>query len=96
MLIKCYGAAPQGIDAVIVTIEVHAISGFEFTLVGLPDNAVKESHERIVAALTVNGFDKPRHTLTILNSFHSAGTQGSINRSSNCGLIPSIYLVALK
>ena len=55
MLIKCFGAAPQGIDAVIVTIEVHAVPGFEFTLVGLPDNAVKESHERIVAALTVNG-----------------------------------------
>lgn len=65
MLIKCYGAAPQGIDAVIVTIEVHAIPGYEFTLVGLPDNAVKESHERIVAALTVNGYQKPRHSLTI-------------------------------
>ena len=65
MLIKCYGAAPQGIDAVIITIEVHAVPGFEFTLVGLPDNAVKESHERIVAALTVNGYNKPRHTLTI-------------------------------
>ena len=65
MLIKCYGAAPQGIDAVIVSIEVHAVPGFEFTLVGLPDNAVKESHERIVAALTVNGYRKPRHTLTI-------------------------------
>lgn len=65
MLIKCYGAAPQGIDAVIVTIEVHAVPGFEFTLVGLPDNAVKESHERIIAALTVNGYSKPRHTLTI-------------------------------
>jgi magnesium chelatase family protein len=34
-------------------------------LVGLPDSAVKESHERIVAALTVNGYNKPRHTLTI-------------------------------
>ena len=65
MLIKCYGAAPQGIDAVIVTIEVHAVPGFEFTLVGLPDNAVKESHERIIAALSVNGYSKPRHTLTI-------------------------------
>ena len=65
MLIKCYGAAPQGIDAVIVTIEVHAVPGFEFTLVGLPDNAVKESHERIIAALNVNGYSKPRHTLTI-------------------------------
>lgn len=65
MLIKCFGAAPQGIDAVIVSIEVHAVPGFEFTLVGLPDNAVKESHERIIAALTVNGYGKPRHTLTI-------------------------------
>ena len=65
MLIKCYGAAPQGIEAAIVTIEVHAVPGFEFTLVGLPDNAVKESHERIIAALTVNGYNKPRHTLTI-------------------------------
>jgi len=65
MLIKCFGAAPQGIEAVIVSIEVHAVPGFEFTLVGLPDNAVKESHERIVAALTVNGYNKPRHTLTI-------------------------------
>ena len=65
MLIKCFGASPQGIDAVIVTIEVHAVPGFEFTLVGLPDSAVKESHERIVAALTVNGYSKPRHTLTI-------------------------------
>ena len=65
MLIKCYGAAPQGIEAVIVTIEVHAVPGFEFTLVGLPDNAVKESHERIIAALSVNGYNKPRHTLTI-------------------------------
>ena len=65
MLIKCFGAAPQGIEAVIVTIEVHAVPGFEFTLVGLPDNAVKESHERIMAALLVNGYKRPRHTLTI-------------------------------
>ena len=65
MLIKCFGAAPQGIEAVIITIEVHAVPGFEFTLVGLPDSAVKESHERIIAALTVNGYNKPRHTLTI-------------------------------
>ncbi len=65
MLIKCFGAAPQGINAVIVTIEVHAVPGYDFTLVGLPDNAVKESHERILAAILVNGFSKPRHSLTI-------------------------------
>lgn len=65
MLIKCFGAAPQGINAAIVTIEVHAVPGYDFTLVGLPDNAVKESHERILAAILVNGFGKPRHSLTI-------------------------------
>ena len=65
MLIKCYGAALLGIDAVIVTIEVHAVAGYDFTLVGLPDSAVKESRERIISALTVNGFHKPHHTLTI-------------------------------
>ncbi len=65
MLIKTYGAAPVGIDAVPVTIEVHAVPGFDFTLVGLPDNAVKEAHERIVAAMTVNGFNAPKRSFTI-------------------------------
>ena len=65
MLIKIYSAAPVGIDAVPVTIEVHSVPGFEFTLVGLPDVAVKESHERILAALTVNGYDSLRRSFTI-------------------------------
>lgn len=65
MLIKTYGAALQGIDAVIITIEVHATTGYDFTLVGLPDNAVKESRERILSAIAVNGFPPPQHTLTI-------------------------------
>ena len=65
MLIKIFSAAPVGIDAVPVTIEVHAVPGFDFTLVGLPDNAVKESHERITAALTVNGLENLRRAFTI-------------------------------
>ena len=65
MLIKIYSAAPVGIDAVPVTIEVHSVPGFDFTLVGLPDVAVKESHERIIAALTVNGLETLRRTFTI-------------------------------
>ena len=55
MLIKIYSAAPVGIDAVKVTIEVHSTHGFEYIMVGLQDVSVKESHERIMAALTVNG-----------------------------------------
>ncbi len=59
MLTKLFGAAVQGIDATIVTIEVNTSRGIKFFLVGLPDSAVKESHERIVSALQVNGYKFP-------------------------------------
>ena len=59
MLVKLYGAAVQGIDATIVTIEVNSSRGIKFFLVGLPDSAVKESHERIMSALNVNGYKIP-------------------------------------
>ena len=65
MLIKIYSAAPVGIDAVKVTIEVHSKPGFEFIMVGLPDVTVKESHERIMAALTVNGLEALHRSYTI-------------------------------
>ena len=65
MLIKIYSAAPVGIDAVIVTIEVHATPGFDFMMVGLPDTSVKESHERIMAALTVNNLEALHRSFTI-------------------------------
>ena len=51
MLAKVYSASVQGLDAQQVTIEVNSSRGIRFVLVGLPDNAVKESHERITAAL---------------------------------------------
>ena len=59
MLIKVFGAAVQGIDAYIVTIEASTSRGIRFFLVGLPDSAVKESHERIVSAFHVNGYKFP-------------------------------------
>lgn len=65
MLLKIHSSAPNGISAVPVTIEVHATAGYDFTLVGLPDGAVRESHERITAALIVNGFEPPKRTITI-------------------------------
>ena len=66
MLVKLYGAALNGVDAIIVTIEVNSSRGMNYTLVGLPDNAVKESHERIVSALNVNGFHLPQ-CQTVIN-----------------------------
>ncbi len=51
MIVKVFGAAVQGIDAYVVTIEVNTSRGIRFFLVGLPDSAIRESHERIVSAL---------------------------------------------
>lgn len=56
----------QGVDALTVTIEVSSARGFDFTLVGLPDTAVKESYERIRTALKENGFQFP-HKEVIAN-----------------------------
>jgi len=65
MLVKTYGSAVFGIDATTITIEVNIDKGVNFTLVGLPDNAVKESHQRIKAALINNGFKYPGKEITI-------------------------------
>lgn len=65
MLAKLYAAAVQGIDATIVTIEVNSSRGIKFFLVGLPDSAVKESHERIISALQVNGYRFPSKQIVI-------------------------------
>ena len=65
MLVKVYGAAVQGVDATIVTIEVNTSRGMKFFLVGLPDAAVKESHERIRAALSNTGYKVPTSQITV-------------------------------
>ena len=48
MLVKTFGSAVFGVSATTITIEVNLSSGVNFILVGLPDNAVKESQKRIV------------------------------------------------
>ena len=65
MLIKVFGAAVQGIDATLITIEVNSSRGCMFYLVGLPDSAVKESHQRIISALQVNGYRIPTSNIII-------------------------------
>lgn len=65
MLVKSYAAAVQGISATVVTIEVNCTKGIQFFLVGLPDVAVRESHERIISALQVSGYRFPRNRIVI-------------------------------
>jgi len=65
MLVKTFGCAIQGISATPVTIEVNVDQGIQFAMVGLPDNAVKESHQRIEAALINIGYKIPHKKITI-------------------------------
>ena len=65
MLVKVLAAAIQGIGATLVTIEVNALRGIKFYLVGLPDNAVKESQQRINSALNHNGLRFPSKQIIV-------------------------------
>ena len=65
MLVKAYGSAVNGIHATTITIEVDVTAGIKFYLVGLPDNAVKESEQRIRAALQNNGYRIPGKKIII-------------------------------
>lgn len=67
MLSKIHSAALQGLHALPVTIEVNASSNPQsrFVIVGLPDNAVKESQERILSALDVNKFKVPMKQIIV-------------------------------
>lgn len=65
MLIKTFGATVQGVDAMLITIEVNSSRGCMFYLVGLPDSAVKESHQRILSALDVSGYKLPTTQIVI-------------------------------
>jgi magnesium chelatase family protein len=77
MLVKLFGAAVQGINATLITIEVNVSRGIRFLLVGLPDTSVKESHERIVSALEMNGLKFPRHQIVINMSPADIRKEGS-------------------
>jgi magnesium chelatase family protein len=65
MLVKVFGSAVHGINATTVTVEVNIGQGINFYLVGLPDSAVKESHQRIDAALKNNGLKIPGKQITV-------------------------------
>ena len=65
MLVKTYGAAVQGIEALLITIEVSVSRGFEFSIVGLPDTAVKESYERVMSAMEQSALVPPHRRILV-------------------------------
>lgn len=65
MLVKTYGCAICGVGATLVTIEVNVSSGIEYMLVGLPDNAVRESKHRIESAINQSSMRFPGRKIVI-------------------------------
>jgi magnesium chelatase family protein len=65
MLTKVYGSAVFGVEATTITVEVNVDIGVGYHLVGLPDNAIKESNYRIAAALLNNGYRIPVKKITL-------------------------------
>jgi magnesium chelatase family protein len=65
MLVKTFGSAVFGINAETITIEADVTKGVKFYLVGLPDNAVKESQQRIESALRLYGYKWPKQKIII-------------------------------
>lgn len=65
MLVKTYGSAVFGVDAISITIEVNVSQGAAFHIVGLPDNAVKESSFRVEGALKNNDYKVTRKKVVI-------------------------------
>lgn len=67
MLVKVFGSAVYGVEAMTITIEVDLVPGAlpGFFIVGLPDSAVKESSERVQAAIKNIGYERPRNKVVI-------------------------------
>ncbi len=65
MLVKLFGSAVFGVEATTITVEVNIDKGAGYHLVGLPDNAIKESNFRIAAALKNNGYQLPGKKIII-------------------------------
>lgn len=65
MLVRTFGSAVYGVEAITITVEVNVLGGKKYFIVGLPDNAVKESLQRVESALKTNGFWMPRTKLIV-------------------------------
>ncbi|MBS1640151.1 MAG: YifB family Mg chelatase-like AAA ATPase [Bacteroidetes bacterium] len=66
MLVKTFGSAVYGVDAITITIEVNISNGdLKYYIVGLPDNAVKESLQRIESAIKTNNYKMPRTKIVV-------------------------------
>jgi magnesium chelatase family protein len=65
MLVKTFGSAVYGVEAITISVEVNVMNGKDYHIVGLPDSAVKESLQRVESAIKTNDFYMPRTKLVV-------------------------------
>src|ERR1700760_906191 len=65
MLVKTFGSAVYGVEAITITVEVNVTEGLHTFIVGLADSAVKKSIQRIERAIKSNGFYMPRTKIVV-------------------------------
>lgn len=66
MLVKTYGSAVYGVEAITITVEVNWMeTGKNYLIVGLPDNAIKESLERVESTIKSIGYNMPRTRIVV-------------------------------
>jgi magnesium chelatase family protein len=65
MLVKTFGSAVYGVNAILIEVEVNIVAGVDYHLVGLPDSAVKESNLRIESAVKHVGLSMPRMKIVV-------------------------------
>lgn len=65
MLVKTFGSAVYGVNAILIEVEVNIVAGVDYHLVGLPDSAVKESNLRIESAVKHVGLAMPRMKIVV-------------------------------
>ena len=65
MLVKTFGSAVYGVEAITITIEVNVSMGQGYSILGLPDSAVRESLQRTECAIKTNGFHMPRTKVVV-------------------------------
>ena len=85
MLKKVFASAVFGVEASTITVEVNVDKGVGYHLVGLPDNAIKESNYRIAAALQNNGFRIPGKKITINMAPADLRKRLMLSRSASAG-----------
>ena len=65
MLVKAFGSAVYGVEAITISIEVNVMNGRDYHIVGLPDSSIKESIQRVESAIKTNGYFMPRTKIVV-------------------------------